>query len=460
MSTSNDPLNRERGPLRNGNRRGDPNASPRCGARARTTGCPCRAPAMANGRCRLHGGRSTGPRTPEGMARMIAAKTTHGKYAGASAPRRAEWRYVRAFSARIRLSTTAFDLQAYLPPAMATRLDQCPPELSAPKHSSQVAFEKRQATTAYNKRMAGRGLGRAAGGSRGRAPGAKGRPKTAAPGVAPRVRAAEHAEVLAEKNTQAPWRAAIAFARAAMRAARVGAARGGVALGSAALGGAALGGAALGGAALGGAALGGATLGGAALGGAAWDGATLGGAAWDGATLGGATRREDGPEWGVCINPLQREIALRALGLRAAPPSAATLRGSHMAEQIRRQGLVRSSRPTSAAPARRPLSGAGGDAGNDPVPSLPPRICPGGQRPAARKLIRLAPAEALAPRGTTLACTWVPRIKPIRPAGFRRAAPSGAPVPKAPSGTHVPQASPIGGATMLGGGRVQQYHTT
>ena len=425
MSTSNDPLNRERGPLRNGNRRGDPNASPRCGARARTTGCPCRAPAMANGRCRLHGGRSTGPRTPEGMARMIAAKTTHGKYAGASAPRRAEWRYVRAFSARIRLSTTAFDLQAYLPPAMATRLDQCPPELSAPKHSSQVAFEKRQATTAYNERMAGRGLGRAAGGSRGRAPGAKGRPKTAAPGVAPRVRAAEHAEVLAEKNTQAPWRAAIAFARAAMRAARVGAARGGVALGSAALGGAA-----------------------------------LGGAAWDGATLGGATRREDGPEWGVCINPLQREIALRALGLRAAPPSAATLRGSHMAEQIRRQGLVRSSRPTSAAPARRPLSGAGGDAGNDPVPSLPPRICPGGQRPAARKLMRLAPAEALAPRGTTLACTWVPRIKPIRPAGFRRAAPSGAPVPKAPSGTHVPQASPIGGATMLGGGRVQQYHTT
>ena len=420
MSTSNDPLNRERGPLRNGNRRGDPNASPRCGARARTTGCPCRAPAMANGRCRLHGGRSTGPRTPEGMARMIAAKTTHGKYAGASAPRRAEWRYVRAFSARIRLSTTAFDLQAYLPPAMATRLDQCPPELSAPKHSSQVAFEKRQATTAYNKRMAGRGLGRAAGGSRGRAPGAKGRPKTAAPGVAPRVRAAEHAEVLAEKNTQAPWRAAIAFARAAMRAARVGAARGGVALG----------------------------------------GAALGGAAWDGATLGGATRREDGPEWGVCINPLQREIALRALGLRAAPPSAATLRGSHMAEQIRRQGLVRSSRPTSAAPARRPLSGAGGDAGNDPVPSLPPRICPGGQRPAARKLMRLAPAEALAPRGTTLACTWVPRIKPIRPAGFRRAAPSGAPVPKAPSGTHVPQASPIGGATMLGGGRVQQYHTT
>ncbi|TLS66570.1 hypothetical protein FEF65_10055 [Mariprofundus erugo] len=31
-----------------------------CGAHARTTGKPCRQPAMANGRCRLHGGKSTG----------------------------------------------------------------------------------------------------------------------------------------------------------------------------------------------------------------------------------------------------------------------------------------------------------------------------------------------------------------------------------------------------------------
>jgi hypothetical protein len=33
---------------------------PRCGAYARTTGRPCRAPAMANGRCRMHGGGSPG----------------------------------------------------------------------------------------------------------------------------------------------------------------------------------------------------------------------------------------------------------------------------------------------------------------------------------------------------------------------------------------------------------------
>jgi hypothetical protein len=36
--------------------------------------------AMANGRCILHGGRSTGPRTEAGLQRMRAAKTKHGRY--------------------------------------------------------------------------------------------------------------------------------------------------------------------------------------------------------------------------------------------------------------------------------------------------------------------------------------------------------------------------------------------
>jgi hypothetical protein len=53
-----------RGSLRNGNQPGDPSVAPRCGARAKTRGGkPCRAPAMPNGRCRLHGGLSTGPKT-------------------------------------------------------------------------------------------------------------------------------------------------------------------------------------------------------------------------------------------------------------------------------------------------------------------------------------------------------------------------------------------------------------
>ena len=33
---------------------------------------------MPNGRCRLHGGCSTGPRTKEGLERIRAARTKHG----------------------------------------------------------------------------------------------------------------------------------------------------------------------------------------------------------------------------------------------------------------------------------------------------------------------------------------------------------------------------------------------
>jgi hypothetical protein len=54
---SNNPMPRDR--LKNGNPAGDPNAARRCGARTRTQ-LPCRQPAMANGRCRMHGGKSPG----------------------------------------------------------------------------------------------------------------------------------------------------------------------------------------------------------------------------------------------------------------------------------------------------------------------------------------------------------------------------------------------------------------
>ena len=51
----------------------------RCGARKRR-GLPCQCPAMRNGRCRLHGGLSTGPRTPEGRERSRLAHVKHGLY--------------------------------------------------------------------------------------------------------------------------------------------------------------------------------------------------------------------------------------------------------------------------------------------------------------------------------------------------------------------------------------------
>lgn len=43
----------------------------RCGAQTRQ-GRPCVAKAMENGRCRNHGGMSTGPKTVNGKARALA----------------------------------------------------------------------------------------------------------------------------------------------------------------------------------------------------------------------------------------------------------------------------------------------------------------------------------------------------------------------------------------------------
>jgi hypothetical protein len=54
-------------------------SAPRCGARTRS-GSACKSPGMRNGRCRLHGGKSTGPKTPEGLERMRRANTKHGRY--------------------------------------------------------------------------------------------------------------------------------------------------------------------------------------------------------------------------------------------------------------------------------------------------------------------------------------------------------------------------------------------
>ena len=82
-----------------GKPRADPNLAPRCGAKTRA-GCACRAPAMGNGRYRIHGGTSTGPRTGAGLANLAAARTTSGDYSAAS------WagdRYRRTLAVRFRL---------------------------------------------------------------------------------------------------------------------------------------------------------------------------------------------------------------------------------------------------------------------------------------------------------------------------------------------------------------------
>ena len=51
----------------------------RCGAKTRA-GRACKNPAIGSrNRCMLHGGKSTGPKSIEGKARVVAANTRHGR---------------------------------------------------------------------------------------------------------------------------------------------------------------------------------------------------------------------------------------------------------------------------------------------------------------------------------------------------------------------------------------------
>ncbi|HXR36340.1 MAG TPA: HGGxSTG domain-containing protein [Candidatus Binataceae bacterium] len=166
-----------------------------CGAKARA-GPPCQAPAMANGRCRIHGGTSTGPRTAAGLARLAAAHTTRGTYSAAN------WvndRHVRAQARRGRLLGAAWKLGLYLPREVAARLAVVPAELRAPVHPSNIPYLE----------IATKTLG--SGG-----PDVPGRCAADA-FSAPRVRAAALAAARAERAALAPWRAAIAAARLAKR---------------------------------------------------------------------------------------------------------------------------------------------------------------------------------------------------------------------------------------------------
>jgi hypothetical protein len=108
--------------------RGDPNLAPRCGAKTRA-GLACRAPAMKNARCRMHGGKSTGPRTAEGLARLAQARTTHGAFNAAS---RAMHLHQRTAIVRCRVFVMACELETYLSPDIAARVELGGKELAPP----------------------------------------------------------------------------------------------------------------------------------------------------------------------------------------------------------------------------------------------------------------------------------------------------------------------------------------
>ena len=195
-----------------------PRQAPWCGARTRAGGS-CLGLAMVSGRCRMHGGASTGPRTAVGLARMVAAKTAHGRYAMSGSPKRLAQRWVRTLNVRIRLTAAATLLRPYLPAGMAARLDAAPEALRAPKHPSQVAFEALCAATQFDNMPAALGLGRRARAAQTRL-GAGGAVADDARALALHGRESERLAARAEAASRAPWLVAIAAARGLKRVVR------------------------------------------------------------------------------------------------------------------------------------------------------------------------------------------------------------------------------------------------
>lgn len=88
---SNEPHASRRGRLKNGAAPGDLSKALKCGARTRQ-GNRCMGSAMKNGRCRMHGGTSTGPRTSQGLERSRRANWKHGRYSAAAKQERLDYR--------------------------------------------------------------------------------------------------------------------------------------------------------------------------------------------------------------------------------------------------------------------------------------------------------------------------------------------------------------------------------
>ena len=81
----------------------------RCLARTRR-GSPCQNPAIrGRSRCKLHGGKSTGPKSIEGKARVAAANTRHGRRSKAHVEK------VKAINAELRQLTCELKRDGLIP---------------------------------------------------------------------------------------------------------------------------------------------------------------------------------------------------------------------------------------------------------------------------------------------------------------------------------------------------------
>jgi hypothetical protein len=85
------PENKRRGRRKNSNPAGDLKKGVTMWCKD-SRGTFCRYPAMRNGRCRLHGGLSPGPKTAESIERIRRAVTKHGNYSNRAKEERAEYR--------------------------------------------------------------------------------------------------------------------------------------------------------------------------------------------------------------------------------------------------------------------------------------------------------------------------------------------------------------------------------
>lgn len=93
--------------LKNGNPAFDLRSAPRCHAKTRSGG-KCKVPSMLNGRCRFHGGKSTGPRTPEGLAKSQKANWKNGRYSSGCRQWRRNLYQLQKATAEMQQSAHAF----------------------------------------------------------------------------------------------------------------------------------------------------------------------------------------------------------------------------------------------------------------------------------------------------------------------------------------------------------------
>jgi hypothetical protein len=88
---------------------------------------------MRNGRCRLHGGRSTGPRTEAGIERIRAARTRHGLWSPES---RAFRRCIAALEAQARLWVAIASARRRRPDIALRRIERALARLGATEDRS------------------------------------------------------------------------------------------------------------------------------------------------------------------------------------------------------------------------------------------------------------------------------------------------------------------------------------